>query len=1240
MSIQSVINSIKFWNGDNPPSGWIMNNAVKGSIYQSRDNNFELLFINYITNLYNSSPTMRNILDLVSNNPIYVAKHLTIPGQVWPSQVVDNVEYASFISLNFDAMENIGWFNKKGIWVESEPQLVIAHEFSHRYWQELQYDSPHDPSSLAEDQNDPNFDNDGDMVRFQNLIAAEIGITEKIRVSYYSAGLIDNFDLGESYTDYKEIDIVRISSPGIALDTSTRSDNSRDLLFGSEGNDSILSGSGDDFIYADSGDDVLDGGSGNDRLFGDLGDDVLIGRSGNDQMAGGDGDDNLDAGSGDDLLVGGIGSDLLFGGPGNDEIWGGELGEYSSSGYDIVSYFDSAKRIKFEFSSDVKKVHDGNGGMDLLYSINEIIGTPFRDYFTIVGHIPEDMEFLTLDANGGQGSNPRDSINILQSTSAMHIFIDEYGNGSILDAQTSGVIFLKNFHTSVIGSQQADTISDEASGEKHISGGGGNDIVTATGGAAFVDGGDGDDMITGGSGNDVLVGGMGSDILNGGAGSDHLIGSPSESFFYDELNGGDGHDYLAHGHFMEGGAGNDIIDARGVYQDPAHNYGAMIKFSAGDGHDTIIDDGSQTTPGTYNGEIIDPVDGVGKIDFGSLLTSDVNFIWDANFVLTGSSGGTSYYDAVGNLAVVISATGDSILFQNVAGNVISYNGVPTSGRILALGIGLPSMQFADGNLRNIGDGILNVHLSYGSTVAYETAPSDWIGSTQSGPIDGTSGDDDLVGGNGDDAISSGDGDDSVSLSGGNDSIDGGDGDDTVTFFGSVEGMELAQTGTGIRLTSASGLEGSATVSNVEHFYSITDDRTWTLAQLLGSISTTGDDVMIGTEEDDVLNALAGNDSITAYGGNDTLDGGSGVDTMIGGSGDDTYYVDDAGDVVTEAVDGGTDIVLTELISYTLAANVESLFGTAIGSQTLTGNSLNNMLSASGSAAMAGGAGDDTYFVDGTGDTVTENSNEGTDLVISSVSFTLGANVENLTLTGTANINGTGNTLSNVITGNSGNNVLTGGVAADTVYGGNGNDTLNGGANGDQLYGGAGNDIYYLDNTADLVFEVSGEGTSDQVRTSISFVLGSTHIEKLLLLGTAAINGTGNSLSNIIEGNSGNNVIDGVRGNDTLIGSGGADTFRFASTLGSTNVDTITDFTLGQDSIQLDQSYFTQLAIGALDASAFRSSGMVDADDRIIYDPTSGAIYYDADGSGATAAIMFATVTAGLALSASDFTVIA
>ena len=185
---------------------------------------------------------------------------------------------------------------------------------------------------------------------------------------------------------------------------------------------------------------------------------------------------------------------------------------------------------------------------------------------------------------------------------------------------------------------------------------------------------------------------------------------------------------------------------------------------------------------------------------------------------------------------------------------------------------------------------------------------------------------------------------------------------------------------------------------------------------------------------------------------------------------------------------------------------------------------------------------------GKSDTVTENVAEGNDVVISSVSFSLGANVDRLTLVGSANLDGTGNGDANVMVGNSGANQLSGldgndslsGLAGnDTLLGGAGADILNGGEGSDSMSGGVGNDYYSVDNVGDVVVENAGEGT-DVVNSNLSWTLGA-NLERLVLRGTADINGTGNGDANIITGNSGGNHLSGLGGNDTLNGASGNDT---------------------------------------------------------------------------------------------------
>ena len=240
----------------------------------------------------------------------------------------------------------------------------------------------------------------------------------------------------------------------------------------------------------------------------------------------------------------------------------------------------------------------------------------------------------------------------------------------------------------------------------------------------------------------------------------------------------------------------------------------------------------------------------------------------------------------------------------------------------------------------------------------------------------------------------------------------------------------------------------------------------------------------------------------------------------------------------------------------LGANVENLKLTGTAALNGTGNDLNNTLTGNGAAntlnggagndninggvgadTLIGGLGNDTLTVDNVGDVVVENANEGTDRVNAYITYTLGDNVENLTLLGTAVIDGNGNALANALTGNGADNRLAGGDGNDTLWGGAGNDTLlgqagddtlNGGTGADALFGGAGNDIYVITDSQDTVTELANEGV-DRVNSSISYTLGD-NIENLTLTGTAETYGIGNSLDNTLTGNNAANYLAGMGGN--------------------------------------------------------------------------------------------------------------
>jgi Ca2+-binding RTX toxin-like protein len=314
--------------------------------------------------------------------------------------------------------------------------------------------------------------------------------------------------------------------------------------------------------------------------------------------------------------------------------------------------------------------------------------------------------------------------------------------------------------------------------------------------------------------------------------------------------------------------------------------------------------------------------------------------------------------------------------------------------------------------------------------------------------------------------------------------------------------------------------------------------------------------------------------------------------------------------------------------------------------TIVGQDGNDVLNGgAGADTMAGGGGNDTYVIDDAGDIVDEGGSTGVDTVQASVSFSLAdtihalGTIENLILTGTGNINATGNALNNMLTGNTGANILDGAAGADTMS------------------GLGGNDIYVVDNAGDIVNEsIAGSNGIDTVQASISFSLAdSIHVkgtfENLTLTGLGNINGTGNGLNNALTGNAGINVLNGGGGNDvlnggagkdTLIGGAGKDTFLFNSALSATkNIDKITDFSVPNDTIQLENDIFKTLTkTGRLASAAFYTGAAAhDGNDHIIYNPKTGALIYDANGNKAGGAVQFATLAHGLHLTAADFVVV-
>ena len=1121
-----------------------------------------------------------------------------------------------------------------------------------------------------------------------------------------------SFTLGENVENLLLTGAEAINGTGNALNNSIIGNSAANMLSGGDGNDTLNGAGGADTMIGAQGNDIYVVDNAGDLVVENLneGSDIVLssvtytmssnietliltgsaaingtGNAQNNLLYGNAAANTLSGGAGNDTLKGGAEADTMIGGLGNDtyiiENAGDLVVENLNEGSDIV-----LSSVTYTMSSNIETLiltgsaainGTGNAQNNLLYgnaAANTLSGGAGNDTLkggagadTMIGGLGNDnydidnasdsvIEYLS---EGIEEVNASISFTLGENVENLTLkgFAAINGTGNSLDNSITG----NSAANTLFGGAGDDTLNG-AAGADSMTGGDGNDsfLVDNIGdivienlnegidlifssltwilsdnvenliltGSVAIDGSGNtlDNMLTGNSAANMLFGGAGDDTLNGGAGADSMAGGEgNDSYFVDNvldrvieaLNEGSDLVTASVSFTLEENVENltlsglAAINGTGNAQNNLlYGNSAANTLFGGDGNDTLNGAAGVDTMIGGQGNDTYVVDNSGdsiieNLNEGTdIVQSSVTYTLDANIenlTLTGLASINGTGNALNNF-----------LYGNIAANTLSGG---DGNDLLNGGAGADTLVGGQGNdiyvIENAGDSVVE-NLNEGRDVV-ESSFTYTLGSnvenlimTGSAAINGTGNalNNSITGNSAANMLFGGAGDDTLNGGAGVDTMIGGPGSDSYVVDNVLDSVVEA-------LNEGSDL--------------VTASFSFTLGENVENLTLSGSTAINGTGNG-LNNSITGNSAankLTGGDGNDTLNGGAGADTMNGGAGDDAYYVDNSNDVVIEKLNEGSDLVIST-IYYALGTNIENLILTgsvAIGgtgnalNNSISGNSAANTLSAgdgddtlnggAGADVMIGGAGNDTYDVDNTRDVVIEKPNDGTDSVLSCVTFTLGLNIENLTLTGSADINGTGNALDNILIGNIGANMLTGGSGCDTfvvdnigdivienlnegidlvqsslswtlidnvenltligtaAIDGTGNEqdnvltgnsaanTLNGGGGGDTMQGGLGDDTYLVDNESDNVIEAFNEGI-DTVQSSITYSLGS-NIETLMLTGSADINGFGNELDNLLVGNSGENLLTGGSGNDTLQGGSGRDTYYFDGSFGCDTV---------------------------------------------------------------------------------------
>lgn len=923
-----------------------------------------------------------------------------------------------------------------------------------------------------------------------------------------------------------------ISGIGNALDNTINGNAGANVIFGRGGQDTIYGNAGNDVINGEGEIDTIFGNAGNDTLLGGDGDDATVdGGAGNDILNGGNGNDGLIGGAGIDTFIGGLGDDAFEVTEANEKIT-----EYIGEGSDTVV-------------TNLKS-----------FTLAPVTATQELENLSLFGTAQIGIGNEIGNGIGGWSNN-----NTLFGMAGNDIIIDLLGGNDTLDGGTgidamrggvgNDVYFVDNALDTVTEAsfEGLDVIYSSVSYNMAVSAPGEVEYLYLTGSAVTGTGNDEANTLVGNALVNTLIGGLGAD--------GYIVDNMSDVII--ELAGDSAADILA-------GRGGDTIYSSVTYvlAPDGANYEIEaltltgtnnINGTGNAGANTLTGNtGINTLVGGLGDDwyVVNDLDDVNKDTFVELVGGGSDGLL-ASISVTLNAASAVY--EIENVTLVkdagnINATGNALQNTLIGSDGSNTLNGWTGADFLQGGLGDDTYildEAADFVTEDLPGGIDTISANFTYNLTTDVANVENLTLYGSLAIDGTGNSDanTIIGNSAVNTLYGLDGFDTLDGGMGADVMIGGDGNDTYIVDNALDFVsEIGGEGTDTVRNSASFDMSAQAAGDVEIMIMSGTLNINGTGNTLGNTMTgnTGNNIIDGGVGEDTLYGLAGDDYLIGGSEQDTMDGGTGIDTMAGGTGDDVYIISSATKTIIEALGEGIDEVRSSL-THTLAANVENL--TLTGSAPINGfgNNLTNYIKgnqaantidgATGVDTLEGLGGNDVYVVDDALDVVIEGGGAGTDTILSSVTYDMSVSatgeVENLTLTGTVNLDGYGNDEHNTITGNAGINTMDGRL---------------------------GSDFYVVQSLTDVIADVVGEG-EDTVLSAISWALDNIHeTENIFLLGTGAINATGNDLGNSLIGNSGKNILNGGLGDDT-----------YGLGTSATN-DTIVLDTGGNDTVIVGASY--------------------------------------------------------------------